>query len=348
MGDNERSLKVELLLVKLAGGAAAQCIGLMNAIYLRNRNSKNFKIKYYPYSTGTYWPFAINFLLKESELDRETGLTKGLKETSDLEVGKVILDHPLSSKVFSYEKALSIVRKLRLERLLKKLLREHTIMANPRYLFGVKRRTRSVSGGFVPIFDTKVNSEMDLRFKSAKVLSPFSKSLKENKKNRIVIHYRIGDKRSKFSSSYHKDFGSDGIMDPQSFREILQKADFASHDRVLVLSDEPEVAKSLLKSVGIEAELNSKSGDLWNDLYQMSQADLFIGSWSQVSQLASICVAANGGKSYYPATTQVGTKVLWSIPDTILFEPKFLPDGHWIYDPEFDLDKNAHSIYLEP
>ena len=54
--------------VKIAGGATAQCLGLMNAIYASSKLGLPFKISYYPYSTGTYWPFAINFLLNESEI----------------------------------------------------------------------------------------------------------------------------------------------------------------------------------------------------------------------------------------------------------------------------------------
>jgi hypothetical protein len=52
---------MDFLTVKVAGGATAQCLGLMNAIYVKNKTSKNFRIKYFPYSTGTYWPFEIDF-----------------------------------------------------------------------------------------------------------------------------------------------------------------------------------------------------------------------------------------------------------------------------------------------
>ena len=53
------------LTVKAAGGATAQCLALMNALFLRDKNLKPFKIKYFPHSTGTYWPFAIKFLLEK-------------------------------------------------------------------------------------------------------------------------------------------------------------------------------------------------------------------------------------------------------------------------------------------
>ena len=51
MGDKTKTADSPFLTVKVAGGATAQCIGLMNAIYLRNKIGKQFKIKYFPYST---------------------------------------------------------------------------------------------------------------------------------------------------------------------------------------------------------------------------------------------------------------------------------------------------------
>jgi hypothetical protein len=100
--------------VKIAGGATAQCLGLMNAIYASNKLGVPFKISYYPYSTGTYWPFAIKFLLKEHEvLDLNLG-TRGLTNTAELETGKIIKAHPLFRTGFSYEKLLSLIRHIKL------------------------------------------------------------------------------------------------------------------------------------------------------------------------------------------------------------------------------------------
>jgi len=332
--------------VKIAGGATAQCIGLMNAIYLRNKNQKNFKIRYFPYSTGTYWPFAIKFLIKSDELLDESVDTRGLNDVENLQVGKIIRNHPLTSKKFSYEKVLSLIRKLGLERSLQRIRGEHAIVASLKNLNKVNKRAKAVSGGFVPIFDSKVNSEMDERFRSSGLDSPFSTGLGGGERPEVVIHYRIGDKRAKFS--HHQDFGGDGIVDPESFKEILLRENLYDSKTVLVLSDEPKAAKLLLESVGIETRLNPNPGDIWNDLYLMSQAKVFIGSWSQVSQLATICVATNQGRSFYPSTTQVGTSISWKIPSTELYTPKFLNDGHWIYKPEFELDPEAHRSYKKP
>lgn len=335
----------ESIRVKLAGGAAAQCIALMNSIYLEKKLNKKILLHYFPHSTGTYWPFAIDFLLKPGELASSEELINGLKPSGDLEVGKIIRSHPLTKNGINYEKILSWVRKLGLERFLQNLRGESALLASMKNLEKVNRRTKAVSGGFVPFYDKSVNIEMDNRFTFAGKKSPFSLTIDQRVRPDVVIHYRIGDKRAKFS--HPSDFGGDGICDPSSFKQIIQQ--FASHKtlKIVVVSDEPQVAAELLQDVGVGAKTNLIKGDVWEDLYLMSQAKIFIGSWSQVSQLAAICVAGNGGRALLPSTTQVGTKIKWSIPSVEFYEPQFLEKGHWIYSDSFTLDKDAHRSYKE-
>jgi hypothetical protein len=333
------------LLVKFAGGAAAQVLALMNAIFLREKNDKNFSLKYYPYSTGTYWPFAISFLVKDDELISSSGKTRGLDSNSVKEVGKIIRQHPLASKRFSYEGLLSIIRKFRLEPYLQKFRGERSIEGSFANLEKVTHKVKSVSGGFVPILNEAVSKEMDERFKSAGMKSPFSKTQSKQFSEIGVIHYRMGDKRAKFS--HPADFGGDGIINPESFLKILENLSPNVVNDIYVVSDEPRVAQQVLASVGIEAKLNSKTGDIWEDIYLISQASIFIGSWSQVSQLGAICNVANGGRAFLPTTTQVGTKIRWKVEGVSFFEPKYLPSSHAIYKPEFELDDDAHSSYTK-
>ena len=333
------------LVVKFAGGAAAQCLALMNGIYLKSRIKKSFVLKYFPYSTGTYWPLAIEFLLKDGELAITNGKTRGLADNQELEIGKIIRTHPLVTKFFSYEKLLTIIRKLRLEAFLQATRGERQIEAKLSRLNRVTKKVRAVSGGYVPILDQNVCFEMDERFKFSGKNSPFSKSKNNQDKYRIVIHYRIGDKRAKFS--HHKDFGGDGIVDPESFLLILDSLDCSNSKDIYVVSDEPTIAQQLLRNVGIKANLNPTQGDIWEDLYLMSQAETFIGSWSQVSQLAGICVVNNGYRAFLPSTTQVGTKIRWNVEGIQYFEPKFLPSSHPIYSSDFVLEETAHSSYKD-
>ncbi len=329
--------------IKLAGGAAAQTIALMNSIFLQKKLNKKFQLHYFPHSTGTYWPFAIDFLLKPGELGSSEELISGLDVKTQFEVGKIIRSHPLSKKGFSREKLLSLIRRLRLERLLQKLRGESALLASLRNLESVNMRTKAVSGGFVPHFDELVNSEMDDRFNQAGRKSPFSLSMGQNSRPDVVIHFRIGDKRAKFS--HPADFGGDGICDPSGFKSLIQQFALLDNKKIVVVSDEPRVAAKLLQDVGVKVEVNAVQGDIWEDLYLMSQAKLFIGSWSQVSQLAAICVVGNGGRAVLPSTTQVGTKVRWEIPSVDFYKPSYLEENHWIYSDNFDLDNDAHKSY---
>lgn len=332
-----------ILRIKLAGGGAAQCLALMNAIYLRNRLNRDFQLYYFPHSTGTYWPFGIDFLLNDSELASSNVKIKGLEETGNLEVGKIIESHPLAARGFSYERILSMIRRVKLERILQKFRGEHALLASRKNLDKVTKNSNAVSGGFVPLLDIRVNAEMDNRFRRVGRRSPFSVSLDDSSRPDIVIHFRIGDKRAKFT--HPSVVGGDGISDPQVFKKIIDSIPYKDKLKVVVVSDEPKVAQALLKEVGIVAETNPITGNLWDDLYLISQAHSFIGSWSQVSQLAAICVTGNNGKAFLPSTTQVGTKIKWEIDGVTFFEPHFLEQGHWIYSEKFSLDPNAHEIY---
>ncbi len=322
-------MKKNAFTVKVAGGATAQCLGLMSAIYVRNRCNKEFKIKYFPFSTGTYWPFQIDFLVEDVEIcDLNCG-TKGLGEHSDVEYGKVIADHPLSRKGPNYEKTLVLLRKLKIESALQRLRGQRIIGGNEKALDKVNRITKTISGGFPPIIDRAVFKEMDARFRNSGRMSPFSKLEGSKSKDYIVLHLRMGDKRSSFTNP--ADFGGDGIVDPAVFVDVLnQHPEFKDYE-IFVVSDEPEVAQELLGTVNINAQLNPSKGDIWDDLYFISQSSLFIGSWSQVSQLAAACVISNGGTSFYPSTTHNNRKTTWALEGLNFYEPKFLSRDHPVY-----------------
>jgi hypothetical protein len=334
--------KNDLLIVKVAGGASAQCLALMNAIFLKNKFSRKFKFQYYPYSTGTYWPLAIDFLLSDSEKSEIQGLTRGLDLSQPLEIGKIIKSHPLMKKSINYEKFLSLLRHLKCDGFLRRFRGEFTLEASRKRLDRVPSFAKSVSGGYVPIIDQGVRIEMDARFKAAGFKSPFSGDKSPHNLKKVVIHYRIGDKRAKFS--HHKDFGGDGIVDPITFANLIIKEN-QQLGQVYVVSDEPEIAFGLLKSAGIKAKLNFIQNDLWEDIYLISQSDLFLGSWSQVSQLGALCCIGNGGRALLPRTTQVGTKISWDISEIEYYDPIFLDENHPIYDPNFKLQSTAHKVY---
>ena len=328
--------------VKIAGGATAQCLGLMNAIYASNRLSKPFRVSYYPYSTGTYWPFAIKFLLCESEiLDLNVG-TKGLIGAPEFATGKIIKEHPLFRKGISYEKILSITRHLQLESKLMFLRRELLIKASPTRLMKINSYYKAISGGYAQINETDVNANMTLRFQRANRRSPFIKS--NSTSNLTIIHYRLGDKKATPAQMQKtNDFNTDLIINPLTYMEVLNQVEDLDPENVFVVSDEPQLAQKLLATVGIKAKLNPSIGNIWEDVLFMAQARVFIGSKSQVSQLVNICVENNGGKSFMLNFSKHHRYNKFK--RTTYVTPKFLEPNHEIYSLNFELEKNAHSSY---
>ena len=229
----------------------------------------------------------------------------------------------------NYEKILVLIRKFNLESKLLFLRSEIAIIAKKSNLDRVTVRIKAISGGFAAIIDPKVNNEMDYRFKRAGLKSPFSRSASADEKEIVAIHYRIGDKRATFTNPL---VGSDGITDPAVFKEIIDELESSGNYEIYVISDEPQVAQDLLKEIGIFAKLNPNKGNIWDDLYFMAQASVFIGSWSQVSQLAAVCVLSNGGKAYCPSSNLIGVKSAWQIEGVNYYAPRFLDKSHVIYE----------------
>ncbi len=326
--------------VKLTGGATAQCLGLMNAIYASNKLKMPFKVSYFPFSTGTYWPFAIGDLLQKGEILNVNSPTKGLDSSDEFDIGKIIQNHPLMSKKLSYEKLLSVMRKLNLEPGLQFLRRELTVLAKPNRLININSYFRSISGGYAAINEPEVNQSMHERFLSAGKKSPFEKTIKE--KTRIVIHYRLGDKKA--AGRHPGDFNSDLVIDPQSYSEVLNKIPKLNLENLFVVSDEPKLAQRLLSGVKVNARVNSINGDIWDDLFFMSQADIFIGSRSQVSQLANICVEHNGGISYMFNVEKQNDYN--KFVNTTYSNSRFLNTDNAIYSLDFPLEDGAHSAYV--
>ena len=325
--------------LKLSGGSMAQCLGLMNGLFASQKLNRPLKISYYPYSTGTFWPFAIKPLLNSSEiLDLDVG-TRGLKLSKEVEVGKILTDHPLMTKNFSYEKLLSLLRRFRLEPVLQFMRRELAVMGSARRIIDINGYYRTISGGFAVLNVPEVNKLMHQRFQVANLKSPFSSNI--NTTDSVVIHYRLGDKKA---AGYHpSDFNADAIIDPKAFAEVLKEAGLQDHKNITVVSDEPLLAKSLLGQVNVKANISSKSGSIWDDIYIMSQASFFIGSNSQVSKFASICVENNGGQSYLlnvdnPSNFHNFSNITFVKAATLDLENP-------IYSLDFDLEENAHSAY---
>jgi len=316
----------EKFLVKTAGGAAAQCLGLINAIYVGNKLGKSFKISHYPYSTGTYFPLAIQDLLSDIEIADLAVSTKGLEIQKEQVKGAVIQEHPLLNKEFSYEKFLSFLRKIGVYNFIKSFQGEAVIDFSRKRLEGISRDIKAISGGFIPIVDEKVMEELKKRFINSPLTSPFATI--NNQSPDVVIHYRLGDKKL---SRQYSNLGIDGVVDPLTFRNLLAQEGLLDSKSIYVISDEPLIAQDLLKSVGIPAKVMDTNGDIWADISLMAMAQVAICSWSQVSQLAAIFNIYNGGKVFYSDSSSTGFRPKWIIPGATSFKPNFLGSDHALY-----------------
>jgi hypothetical protein len=317
------------LRIKSSGGAAAQVLALMDAIYISQRTGRRFILDYYPYGTGTHWPLEIGALLKKDELGDIARLSRGHKKVAaDLTVGEIIENHPINAKTFNIEKLYLQIRKLKLDRIALALRREIPVYSSEKRLRKVNRFTRTVSGGFLPVIEKNVFDELNQRFVFAGLKSPFNVDDQTNPEFDVVIHYRLGDKRGKFTNP--GVVGADGIMDPKVVFEILSNLNLIDA-KILVLSDEPILAQQLLEEVGISASVLLRKRSIWEDLHSMAGAKLFIGTWSQVSQLASVCVLNNGGLAYLPSKRQGGDDPLSDVREVHSYQAKFLDSTHSIY-----------------
>lgn len=324
--------------VKISGGATAQILGLMNAIYASKKLNLPFKVSYYPYSTGTYWPCVLDRFLKSDEIINLNMRTRGLKLSEEISIGKVIKSHPLFKKSLTIEKAISVLRAFKILKFIKIFQRELVIGADCNKLFSINKFYKSLSGGFARINDDEVNNELHLRFVRAQLESPFSGISRERK---IIVHYRLGDKRAGVHSP--KEFNLDLIIDPKAISEIVKGLDNYSEENVFVVSDDPNLARELLASAGLKTRINETKGSIFQDLNFMSQADVFIGSNSQVSQLANIFVEYKGGKSILLNFTK-HTRFN-DFPNTTYLSADVLPKNHSIYKFDFTLSKESHSDY---
>jgi hypothetical protein len=226
------------------------------------------------------------------------------------------------------EKIYSILRRFKLDVFLLRLRREKTLNSSKERLDKVGKSIRIISGGYLPVLDEKVFESLHERFVRAGYPSPFNLEEELISEHEVVIHYRIGDKRARFSNP--GVVGRDGILDPETIYELLRKLNYTDRS-ILVLSDEPEVARELLLESGLPVLIQKSRGSVWDDLRTMAGAKIFIGTWSQVSQLASVCVAGRGGSAYLPSSQGGENSLRWSVPNVSVYEPKFLDSMHPIY-----------------
>jgi hypothetical protein len=314
-------------IVKTAGGAGSQLLALMNASLVSAKIKRPFQIRHYPTSTGTYWPFAMGHLLDGNEIEELSTPMRGmvLPTLDTARSGSILTDHPLESKYLNLAKVMGVLTKSGLDVPLRRMRSEWEVKYSLQRLLDTPASIKYLTGGYFPLFNEIIENDLERRFQQFNALS-FIPKPDSSPNSRIVIHYRLGDKRQSFN---HKKLEIDGVVDPQVFRKILLSERGSLNEEVTVVSDEPDLANKLLKSVGINAKTDYLTKDIWTDLQLLTDAELLICSWSAVSQVAASISAQKNRTVYYPKQSSTGFVPRWEIPGVELYSPYFI-------DSEFD------------
>jgi hypothetical protein len=330
-------------IVKTSGGIASQLMALISAVYVSQKIGRPFKIQHYPHSTGGYYPLAIQKFLANDEVLNPTKKIRGLGDFVEIPAGSIIESHPLIQKKFSYLKIVQLLTKYRLDLVLNLFRLEWQIDTSTQRLKRCPKIIRSISGGYPPYFDEGVKLEIYRRFRLAGFAWPVTHSSGVSKK--IVIHYRLADRRTAFSKP---GIGGavNAIVDPTSFKTILENLQGLTDFTVTVVSDEPIVAKNLLSEVGIKAEIEGMGNDLWEDMMVMGSADILICPWSTVSQLMATLLNDEPQKEvYYPEFPGAPQKIKWKLDGVTYYRAKFLPESHSVYLDSYISPANKNKEY---
>lgn len=338
-------LSKSYFVVKTSGGLASQMFGLMSAIYISNKLQRPFKIKHYPHSTGGFYPIAIRELLTNQEILDLEAKTPGLSGLEKQNVGAIIESHPLIARNISYMHFVKWLHNLGLDNIFNLARREWQLNASEKRLIKSPKSLKSISGGYPPFYSEVIEKNLKFRFKQANAEWPFELENSIEDDVDVVIHYRLGDKRTAYSKP---GIGGsvNAIIDPTCFKEILDSFPLESKQNVYVISDEPLIALDLLSSVGINARPSNSNGDLWLDIKLMSSAKILICPWSSVSQLIATFVSQQKGKRvFYPLSPGKDQKVRWHLENVEYYRPVYLGKEHSIYVKKYDSDVNNGTSY---
>lgn len=331
----------KVISVRTAGGVASQLMALMAAIRMQKTVGFQFVIHHNSTATGAYYPFAISkilardeFLPGQSELELNTN-------SIILVPGAHIKSHELFKDGLNYEKFLKIFRRLHLEKQMYAMKKQWCIDYEEERIDRVPRWADAIVGGYPPFRSETVRQELNERFHMAGI--PIELELPtNNSRQRVVIHHRLGDKR--LTHALPTTVG-DGIIDPSSYMHILRGEANPSDLDIFVVSEEPEVASQLLRSYGVSAKINPFGRDIWSDLRLMLSANLLIGTWSTVSQLAACLIDFKDARVFYPETDGTLKKPKWSIPGMNTYKPQFLPKSHFLYNASYTPNPNSFNVY---
>lgn len=333
---------IDYLEVRTTGGAISQLLGLSNGVYLKGKNNRAFKIRHYLFGVGTYYPFALRKLLNNDEVLDLNFVHRGYQVNESITSGMLVENGPLQR--MSFEKIYTPLRGTKLDSLIRwNIFRHKTLNGTIERLNSVSQKTKVISGNYVPLVDSYVIEDIKKRFEVMNKYSPFA--IPKNVNYDVLIHYRIGDIRLKYSIPTTK---GDGIIHPKYFARQIATIFKKKRVSVGVVSDSPKEAVRLLGEVGIDAKLANSENNLWLDLQHMIHAKMFIGSHSQVSAFAATIREHNSLESYLPLYDSEGRVSIWKSPNSFSFDAHYLGKSDAIFNKQVNFENNpVYKIYEE-
>ena len=323
-------MKIRVIHIYFEGGAVSQLLALGTGIYFKNLQNMNFTLNYRNLILVHTKGFKLaKFLLPDETYKTFTPLKKEIKMNR--------FWSKIPSRFIPYFKWIRLLyqhaRSLFFSFNASFQKKDPTVLRNKisndrRLLNNLNPNISTIHGPFWPGLVGSVWPELDSRFKLAKITSPFERI--ENLQERIVVHYRLGDMRTvPYWANSH------GVITPKFFVEIVDLVNrkFLLKLPVHVYSDEPEIARRLLKSIGIfDWKIHSNSL-IWNDISEMKNCVAFIGSFSTVSSLVCEIRKIQKLKNNYLPINSRRFKIgrLEKLDKVPYLRAHYLPESHWIY-----------------
>jgi glycosyltransferase involved in cell wall biosynthesis len=270
------------------GGLGAQLGGLSYALWMQRKFERPVKIQYHEKGL-TYYPivvkellFGVRYEIIAASLDNNVNQSDPFKRFSK------------APKVRFLQRAKGYFKKLFIRFLTSSgiiVSSEHLSISS---LEHVMPQTKIVRG---------YHSDLRVIEETWELLTKqFAKSSIRNfmvgsgRDETIALHWRLGD----YLTNPHANF-THGTVSTDSIVACLRRASSEFKiSNVRVFSDSPELAKFNLMKCHNEFDFTIESGEIWDDLFEMSRSKVFIGSHSSISTWAAISIArANPSAGVY-------------------------------------------------
>lgn len=264
-----------------AGGLGAQLSGLSYALWLRKYQHKPIKITFREKGLSFY-PIIIEDLLFDFDY-------KILKQIDNSDAPKAIQLVISQNRIpVPLKKCVQLVRSV-----VKKCIDRFGVRLEQQHLSRqkmqrVNKLTRWIHGYHTDwsIID-EVWPELSSLISRHRILNFMCNAGLEES---IAIHWRLGDYLTNSSANH-----THGTVSLEAILDCLEKVIGESKiEKIKIFTDSPEDVIEKLAELHPSQKFEIISGNIWEDLYQMSRSRVFIGSHSSISGWAAMAIARSG------------------------------------------------------